>query len=78
MMTMTKREASRRLIDALVEDQIGSYRGDTDGWQQLENVFRTGFKGFENMSDAELISCAHDSGLSVEYKEEVEVLEASV
>lgn len=77
MTKMTKSEARERLIDALVEDQIGSYRGDSDGWNQLGSVFREGFKGFQNMSDAELRQCAFDSGVADEHEAEVAALKAA-
>ena len=74
-MSTAAMDARKRLVEALVQDQVNSYSGASDGWSQLESVFRTGFTGFENMSDRELVQAAKDSGVARECKEDVATLE---
>ncbi|EEF25621.1 conserved hypothetical protein [Ricinus communis] len=76
-MSTAAKDARERLVEALVQDQVNSYSGASDGWSQLESVFRTGFTGFENLSDSELVQAAKDSGVARELEAEIATLEGS-
>ena len=55
VMNVTKRE---EMVERLIEENMNYFResedvyGDSCG--QLEDIFRNGFKGFDNMTDAEI------------------------
>lgn len=63
MATVDKAQIKDELIEALADDQMRSYFGGSGGQQDLTDLFKTGFRGFSNMSDRELIQCAADSGV---------------
>ena len=65
------------VIETLAEDLVDSYFGDSRGRAELAQRFRAGFKGFDNMTDAELVECAEDSGLAQRQSGNVLILRSS-
>jgi hypothetical protein len=66
------------LISVLAEDQATSYFSDSNGRVKLEELFREGYKGFDNMSPAELVQCAKDACLTSRCADAVAVIEAEL
>lgn len=71
MKTTTGSAAAARaaLLDVLVDDQVDTYLSDSGCRAQLRQRFLEGFKGFETMSNAELLQCASDAGLDERHAE---------
>lgn len=58
---MEKHEARKTVIDALVRDQVRTI--ETGMTEFAEVVFREGFTGFANMSNAHLVNAALGMGI---------------
>lgn len=69
--------AKAALIEALSQDQASSYLAAQSEHAQLVQRFKEGFKGFNQMSVAELVQAVHDSGLTSTLADQLAVLEAA-
>jgi hypothetical protein len=58
---MTREEMIERLLDV----EANYYSSGGYEWEAIERLLRSGFRGFDNMSDAELAAEVAEEGIEV-------------